>query len=143
VEKTLWYYLKKGMGQRWNACRHEDRSTPGTPDVSFGISRGLQGWMELKAIDDWPRRDSTIVRIRHLTRVQKLWLTRRGETGASCWILVRVKRDYLLFHWTNIDRLGEMTRSEMYDAATRVYTGSIDWRDFLQAIAYVENRRLQ
>ena len=128
-EGSLWEYLREGMRGRWDACRHEDAVTPGVPDVSYGVN-GIQGWIELKALKDWPKKEDTAVPLNHLTKFQKLWLKRRGESGAACWILLRVNRDYLLFSWQVLDELGEANQFRLKNIASAKYTGKIDWDDF-------------
>ena len=50
AEKNLWRYVRKGMAEHWDATRHEDRVTPGVPDVSFRVG-GRNGWLELKTAE--------------------------------------------------------------------------------------------
>ena len=126
IESGLWKYLKRGMTGRWDAQRHEDETTPGIPDVSFGLKK-VQGWIELKALDSWPARDRTPVRFKHLTEYQRRWLKKRGEAGGRCWLFVRVERMYLLIHWSNVQYVGELPREDLINLAHASWHGSVDW----------------
>jgi len=49
-EQALWDRLCKVMGTRWRADRVENKLLQGMPDVYFGVSPQLHGWIELKAL---------------------------------------------------------------------------------------------
>ena len=87
---------------------------PGTPDLECTL-----GWIELKATNNWPARESTVVRLDHdLSPQQRIWLVRRHRAGARCWVLLTVGRDWLLFGPEDAARhLGKSTKAEMYKLA--------------------------
>jgi len=131
-EKGFWQYVKKGMADRWNASRHEDgNSSPGTPDVSFGLN-GRHGWIELKILERRHRREHTIVRLEHFTVWQKRWLTDRGKAAnGGCWFFLRVgppsDREYLLFNHNLVNKIGFLTMDEMVEIADGYWQNSINW----------------
>ena len=137
-EKTLWKYIKKLIGKEWNASRHEDFCSSGIPDVSFGY-KGINGWIELKYIPEFPKRKSTKIKIRHLTKNQCVWLSARGRSGDSCWILLQIEREYFLIKWLYAYHLkdGEWGREDLKKNSTGHWNRKIDKEEFLNLISKV------
>lgn len=132
-EKRLWIYLRDNLQKRpnWDVSRHEDSIGVGVPDVSYGAN-GVQGWIELKAIDRWPKRSSTIVRV-GLTAIQRRWLVARGSCGERCWVLLYVvdPRAFLLFPWNKLGNLEDgADRRRVKKDALVVWYDRIDWDEF-------------
>jgi len=84
-----------------DATSVENPACPGTPDVQF-----IGGWLELKFLEAWPKREETTVRIEHFTPQQRVWLLRRYMAEIKlripdphCWLLLYVAetREHLLF----------------------------------------------
>lgn len=134
AERSLWLYLKNGMKNSWDATRHEDRLSPGVPDISYGINH-INGWLELKAINAWPKNPMTIVRIQGFTNQQKAWLFNRGCMGGHCWLLIRVERTYLLFSWLQVNLIGTLVKSQMRSIAEGMWDNSINWVEFKKIIS--------
>lgn len=127
-ESSLWHKLKRGMGDTWDATRHEDCVGVGVPDVSFGLPvSAVQGWIELKCHGAWPKRAGTFVDT-DLTSVQRRWLLNRGRAGASCWLLMQVGEDVLLYYWTNLPER-KASRNQLVNGADAVWNKRIDWRE--------------
>lgn len=81
---------------RLDPVRVENPIHPGTPDVNIADGR----WIELKCIPGWPARNTTVVRIRHYTPQQRVWLYRRWKAAPGSTLLlleVRAERQWLLF----------------------------------------------
>lgn len=80
--------------------RHEDAYSAGIPDLSFA-GRGVDGWIELKAVASWPVRFATPVRLdRDRVKIARQvgWLEQRAAHGAArCFILAKVAGEWLLF----------------------------------------------
>lgn len=129
-ESTLWGYVKRGMGNCWHATRHEDVLNKGVPDVSFGY-QGINGWIELKSLKAWPKRENTIVRLPKFTMVQRIWLMRRQRSGGNCWILLRVGREYLLISAVRAALVGKVPKRTLEHVAHKVWKGRVDWSEFL------------
>ena len=56
-----------------DAISVENSAYPGTPDVNY-----MEGWLELKYADDWPKRPATPLALPHFTQQQ--WETlNQGE----------------------------------------------------------------
>lgn len=91
----------------------ENSAYPGTPDVNYA-----DGWIELKALEKWPARKSTPVRIGHFTQQQKVWLRRRWKISRNAWLLLVVGAEWLLFDGeTAFLKVGKSSRSELFDVA--------------------------
>jgi len=62
----------------------------GMPDVHY-IRNGKSGWIELKYIDLWPKKRVSC----GLMLNQSIWLKDYKAHKGSCWILVRIERDFI------------------------------------------------
>jgi len=111
-EATLRNYVRKGLHAKGVlTTHHEDMLNAGVPDLSYSV-HGVHGWIELKWLEAWPKREDTIVRIPHYTKEQKHFLLSRGRAGGQCWLLLRVgDREHLLFDSKAAQSVGEQTRS--------------------------------
>jgi len=101
-ETGLWRYVNRGMHGFWHATRIESSAGNGVPDISFGVSSpegglGLNGFIELKFIKDWPKREDTPL-VLPLRPEQKLWIETRGSIAGNVWVLCRVENDFFLFN---------------------------------------------
>ena len=140
-EANLWKWLRDGMGSRWHAQRHEDKYSSGIPDVSYAID-GADGWLELKYLPAWPKRQETPVKI-GLSEIQRHWLTCRGRAGAGrCFVLAKIGRgDVLLFRWDALPLLGDLRagcpRFILTSGADRHWAGTEVGRPiFFDSLAY-------
>ncbi len=100
-EASLWHLFREECGAFGHFERIENRVNVGTPDVNYALNgaRG-EGWIELKDIDKAPARADTILRIEHVTEVQKEWWLTRARAGGRVWVLLRIHRparEYLMF----------------------------------------------
>lgn len=85
-----------------DATSVENPAYPGTPDIQF-----IDGWIECKYLEDWPKRAETTVRIEHFTQQQRVWLMRRSYACSKltdkmhglAWLVLYVARtkDWLVF----------------------------------------------
>jgi len=76
-----------------HAVAVENPTHPGTPDVNYN-----GGWIELKWLPRWKRNcDKSPVLIEHFTEQQRRWLRKRTEAGGNAFLMLQVKREYLLF----------------------------------------------
>lgn len=132
-EQLMWASLRDNIGHRWHAQRHEDALAVGIPDVSYGANK-VQGWIELKCLDSWPKRPDTIVRIEHYTPDQKAWLWLRGNAGGRCWLLLKVERTWLLFSHVQARQVGLLKQTDLRALATKVWESRLDGEEFLETI---------
>lgn len=130
-EATLWAYVRKGMRGRWHCQRHEDKLCRGIPDVSYAIE-GVDGWIELKSLADWPKLDRTPVNV-GISPEQVAWLETRGDMGnGRCFVLIRVRQEHLLVRWTDArSLLRGILRDELRARADAHYQKGIDWDDLV------------
>ncbi len=83
-----------------------------------------EGWIELKWLRAWPKRESTRLEIRHYTKQQRLWHKKRWHVGGTVWLLLQVGKDWLLFDGdTAATVVGRATRDELFKAARHTFHG--------------------
>lgn len=113
-EATLWNRLRdKMIPDFWSSAhRHEDRISDGIADVSF-CQDGYHGWMELKHLHDWPVRPTTVVRCKHYTDEQRMFLKDKGEGGGNTWLFAQIAGDHVLLDYRNAQAFGTVTKEEL------------------------------
>lgn len=94
----------------------------GTPDVQY-----IGGWIEMKWLRAWPKRPETPVRLDHpLLPSQKVWIKRRVRAGGTVWVMLRSRREWLLFDgMVAREHLGAATRAELSQLARRHWTNGL------------------
>lgn len=104
---------------------------PGTPDVNCTL-----GWLELKAQNQWPARETTAVRLDHdLTPQQRLWLTKRKRAGGACWVLLTVDRTWLLLDGAvAAEHLGHVNRVDLESLAIRTWKGTPKGAELIECL---------
>lgn len=105
----------------------ENPCDPGFPDVEY-----IGGTLELKAVDAWPKRAGTPLRLEHYTQEQRIWQERRCARGGRCHVLLQVGREFLLFHAASAAiHLGNLSREALYDLATHRWASVKDMKEGL------------
>ena len=104
----------------------ENECLPGTPDVNYA-----EGWIELKALKDWPIRAATPVRIPHYTAQQRRFLERRWNAGGNAYLLIQIGRVYLLYDGVGASCVGSMNRAEMLATVRKGWSSLADMREEL------------
>lgn len=113
-EATLRNYVRPRLAEKGVlTTHHEDALNTGIPDLSYS-GGGVNGWIELKWLEDWPKRATTIVRIPHYTKEQRHFLLTRGRAGGRCWLLLRVGRGHWLFDHEAAQNVGSQPREWFY-----------------------------
>jgi len=117
-EQRLWNRLKEKLKPSIIGQRIESPQTgEGIPDVAYS-GGGAHGWIELKFLHSWPKREKTKVRIEHLTPQQRNWIWIHGNAGGKAFLLLSINnREYFLFSWKIIHEIGELDRGELQEAA--------------------------
>jgi hypothetical protein len=116
-EAAMWNTLRPVLVQsvRDDAVRVENPAWPGTPDVHWCMD-GIEGWLELKEVPEWPKRPGTPLRIDHYTSQQRVWQRRRYNAGGRVHVLIKVSDDWLLFDvLTAISIIGEADRTKLIE----------------------------
>ncbi len=121
-----------------DATSVENPACPGTPDIQF-----IDGWIECKYLEDWPKREETTVRIEHFSPQQRVWLLRRSiacsrlqtERGIGWLVLYVAKtREHLLFEGEDAARhlaKDGVARNDLYELAL------MTTKDLNEIITYV------
>lgn len=112
-ESQMWISLKPVLVKAGlDPHRIENKVGLGTPDVNY-----RDGWIELKHVAKLPPRGG-IVQVRHFTKLQRLWLTRRENSGGRCFVLLKVNKEWILFPGsTGAKVIGSVSRDEMSEHA--------------------------
>ena len=128
-ESNMWRNMRKRMHPYWDeATRHEDKFNTGIADVSF-VAAVEHGWIELKQMDLWPKRASTIVRCRHFTAQQRNFLKAKGRAGGNTWLFAKIGHEYMLFHWTTARFFGEVNAKDLHDLAFGWWCHKMNWQE--------------
>lgn len=118
-ESSLWKALRPLLAGLDPQRIESHQTGSGIPDVNYSL-----GWIELKYLPRWPVRPSTPVRIDHFTDEQRIWLTRRVNSGGRAFLLLKVgNNEWLLFRGDVAARIiGESNREELYAGVTARWT---------------------
>lgn len=98
-EQKLYDWLERKIGHRCMLERVENRVKRNTPDLYLASDvRGMPvcGWIELKVLDAWPKREATVVRLEHWTSGQRYWATRHAMHGGTTWLVLGVGEEVLI-----------------------------------------------
>jgi hypothetical protein len=114
-----------------DAMAVENPCLPGTPDVNY-----IEGWIELKWLPKWPKRDVTKVRIPHYTKQQRVWHFKRRRAGGQSWLLLQVRREWLLFDGAVAALvLGHATKKELISAAEAYWNAGLPAQDLVDLLS--------
>lgn len=101
----------------------------GIPDVECRVA-----WLELKWLRDWTSKTG-VIRLKHFTADQKNWLTKRWKSGGACFLLIQVKREWLLIAGKDAMLVGTLTRLELREKAIGVWDKGCDWEKLCALIS--------
>lgn len=78
----------------WDPQRIENCCGEGYPDINY-----INGWIEDKQVEEWPKRADTPLRIPHYTAAQRGWHMRRRKAGGRVHVALWVRETdaYYLF----------------------------------------------
>lgn len=133
-ESNMWERLSKAMRGYWVASRIESGTTTGIPDVFFAIPN-IGGWIELKVLDEFPKKATTPVKIPHLYDQQKKWIKRYGKIAGNVWFFIYVEstEEYFLWPWNLIDEIESLNRHEWRMKST-LALGDLDPESLYRAL---------
>lgn len=86
----------------------ESSISAGVPDINW-----THGWIELKCVAAYPKRETTPVRVPHFTPEQKSWALRRAACGGKVHLLMKAANDWYLFGAPRLVEVGELTRQQL------------------------------
>lgn len=93
----------------------------GTPDVECTL-----GWIELKVLENWPKKEETFVRVPHFTAQQRVWLKRRWKANQRAWLLLKIGQSWLLLSGrVAAEHLGHVERAVLERLAIRVWNDGL------------------
>lgn len=107
----------------------ENPICPGTPDVNHA-----HGWLELKHLDAWPKRETTFVDFPTWSQEQRLWFKQRLKAGGRVDLLVRISRDewFLVAGDVALWAIGCLVRTELVGVALRHWPRGLDRRELAE-----------
>jgi len=129
-ESNLWKRVREGMKDHWEATRIECHSALGVPDVYYTMKgSGSMGWLELKRLEEWPKRINTRIKIQHFTPQQRNFIKDHGKLGANVFMLLQVEEDHLLLTWKTCCYLydGLFNKRELIQIAEYTCPGKLDF----------------
>jgi hypothetical protein len=95
-EQRAFSTFKEGSIGKLNLKRIETSTTSGMPDVIGTNRNGFVFWMEVKALDHWPKRDSTLPLKGMFEKGQLSFLCEWNSWKGNAFILLRVGLEYYL-----------------------------------------------
>lgn len=105
----------------------ENPAWPGFPDVNY-----IEGLIELKQVDSWPKRRGSPLKIGHFTQGQRIFIERRWRKGGNIYLLLQVGRCYLLYNGADVQQIGRtLNKDEMYDKAIMFWDTLSDMKRYL------------
>lgn len=115
----------------------ENPAYPGTPDVNF-----VEGWVELKQLPEWPKKEATPVAVPHFTPQQRIWLLKRARAGGNIWLLLQVEKEWLLLDGaTASEYLGRVPKSELIFRSTLYMKAGLDRQALTDKISLGKTRQ--
>lgn len=100
----------------------ENTAYPGTPDINF-----TGGWLELKCVQEFPKRAATVVDVPTFSPQQRVWLRRRWEAGGGAWMLLWLAGEWQLFNGSlAAERVGHEHLLGLQTLADMVFPGQPD-----------------
>lgn len=92
---------------------------PGHPDVDTVL-----GAIELKHLEEAPKKADTLVRVPHYTPQQRLWARQRRRAGGNCWMLIQVGATICLLDGAvAAEIIGKTTLEQIIGSSIKVWTG--------------------
>ena len=127
TESSLWKYIRNGLVGKCHITRIESSAGNGVPDVTLGLP-GKTIWIELKYTKEWPKRDTTKVKL-PLRPEQKHWIKQRGMISGNVWVMWRIEDEFFLMPWSKCTELTEVG-AERDDLVLSCYLYSKNRIDF-------------
>jgi len=138
-EENFTAAVQKGFkSKRILIQRLEVLSGVGVPDCSYSMEElPGAGFIELKRVVEWPKKEKTIIHLKHFTPQQKAWMMLHGPFIQRVFLLLQVSRTYMLFSWTIVKSIGDLNRIELISLAItegKCWNGRIDYDELKEAL---------
>ena len=127
TESSLWKYIRNGLVGKCHITRIESSAGNGVPYGTLGLP-GKTIWIELKYTKEWPKRDTTKVKL-PLRPEQKHWIKQRGMISGNVWVMWRIHDEFYLIPWSKCTELTEVG-AERDDLVLSCYLYSKNRIDF-------------
>ena len=115
TEQNFWQYIRSNLFDV-RMYRVENKVMQGMPDLHY-IHEGITGWIELKFLNDWPKKRMTT----GLMLTQAMWLEEYALSGGNSWIMIRIAREF-----TGL--IGGRDAMKIYDRPSRAaFMGMLCW----------------
>ncbi len=134
-EKNLWQYCRRHLSGRGVFMRIENAFYKGVPDVNFLVG-GIEGWLELKFLHNFPKKESTPVKIPHFTQEQKLWHKERFENHGLTAMLLQVDDHYFLFVGDKIALVNNLSKKGMIKNANKCWRKRINFEELIDTLCH-------
>ena len=142
-EQRLYDWLARKLGQCSMLERVENAVKRDTPDLYFTTTLGqalrprpLQGWIELKALDAFPVRADTTVKLPKWTNGQRYWALRHRSHGGCTWLVVQVAQEVFVFNAAEL-ATHDWTQAEWRSFGQRLDRRNCSTEAVLEAMAEV------
>jgi hypothetical protein len=124
--------MRKHVGPHVRLERIENRASDGMPDV-LSIHNGKVAFIELKAVDDWPKTDRGFVlgEEHGLRRSQRNWHLEWSKAGGKSLILIGVGRELFLIPGTYGDHINLYKKPD-FDCMAR-----FDWPGIINILKVI------
>ena len=121
AEKDLWATMRDHLKRYGDFQRVENMVGSGIPDVNYCLPPGVEGWVELKQTQGWPRDPMRPLALDHYTPQQRLWHKRRRSAGGRVFVLLQIVKpcEYILLdaRWAAIHLGLTATQRDIKQAA--------------------------
>lgn len=136
-ESTFKTYIKTGMKKYWLQRAIESGGTgAGTPDSYFSLP-GVGGWIEFKHHTAWPKRESTIIKIKNPKRFipQRNFIWAHGKITGSTFFFIRIADDFLLFDYKGTMQLNNLTKAGMLRYSIGHWNKRVDFNELAKKLS--------
>lgn len=125
-ESRLWKQLKDNLVTESKFIKRIDAAN-GVPDVFMLTVNGNTIWIELKAKQEWPKKQTTKTNL-GLAKDQSVWLYNYARNGGTSYIFVWIENQYLLFKGSEALKIAsKITKQEAINLAILVSEPKMQW----------------
>lgn len=144
-EGNFWRGNLRGMLSPFGFLQRIESSTAlGIPDLHYVLTLGQRttsGWIELKELSEWPKREKTCVHLPHFTMAQAAWHAEYAGYGGLSFILMRVAetRAMYLYPGTFARKIQAGQTMAWHKAFGREFFGRKDTLGFVKCLVEVQD----
>lgn len=108
--------LKILRSQGISCQKFNDLYSEGIPDIYLRLPGNLSksAWIELKAISEWPKRETSFLPPRFRpTEAQIRWMRAFSSGDCPCWVILNTPGGWIAFDHTEVDEMWNIPVSEL------------------------------